>query len=180
MKKLLNKIFKKEEPKPKYPNLKWNEVAGVIIEKLDKESMLAIARMKSVDEMHGGMFFGMGIRNGYFLWHEDNPLVKSFNEELGVYHADDMSGIIIEHIWNTIHGVTRYDPIPTVNRYREHWGAYGCNMKGEKLENQPYKTIDQGEIHKWKCKSCGSPVLLDVSGNGRCKCTKSPSPWEQV
>ena len=41
--------------------------------------------------------WGMGIRNGYNLWH-DKALVK----ELGAEHPDDASMIIIKAVWKAL------------------------------------------------------------------------------
>jgi hypothetical protein len=40
-----------------------------------------------------------------------------------------------------------------------------------------YRTMAAVE---WQCNRCGEEVMEDVDGNGRCGCTKSPSPWEPI
>ena len=65
---------------------------------LPPEELVKIDAMKSEDEMtryHSGM--GRGIRNGWGLW-KRGPLAKHLNE-LGFYHPDDMSGVILKTFW---------------------------------------------------------------------------------
>jgi hypothetical protein len=96
---------------------------------MDEKSKQNILEVKSQQAM--SRFNGMGIRNYYGLW-QKNGLTKYFNEQLGVWHADDMSGILLEALWHRVHG-TIYDPFPTVERYKTHWAKSGTNMKGEKI-----------------------------------------------
>jgi hypothetical protein len=61
---------------------------------------------------------GMSIRNEWGLW-TDNNLVKWFNEK-GIFHADDMSGIVIESFWKKINN----HPIELekqIEEYKKHW-----------------------------------------------------------
>ena len=69
-----------------------------LLRHLPPEEIQRIRDMKSEDEMidyHLGL--GMGIRNGWSLW-AGSRLSRHFNK-LGVYHPDDMSGIILETFW---------------------------------------------------------------------------------
>ena len=80
------------------------------------------------DDMYGFHFgFGMGIRNYYGLWDPESPLHKWFHKELGVGHADDMSGIILEALWYRTKDL-QYDPSETIKGYTEHWAQYGLNL----------------------------------------------------
>ena len=51
-----------------------------------------------VNYHHG---FGTWIRNEFGLWH-DGKLVSYFNS-IGIYHADDMSGIILTSLHRSLH-----------------------------------------------------------------------------
>lgn len=42
--------------------------------------------------------WGMGIRNSWDLWSGSTPIAQHFNE-IGIFHPDDMSGIIIDSYW---------------------------------------------------------------------------------
>jgi hypothetical protein len=46
--------------------------------------------------------FGMSLRNDWGLW-SGSPL-KDFFKSVGVYHADDMSAIIIKSFWCNLNG----------------------------------------------------------------------------
>lgn len=46
--------------------------------------------------------YHLGLRNAWGLW-GGSPLAKSFNE-LGVYHPDDMSSVIIKSFWRHLNG----------------------------------------------------------------------------
>lgn len=41
---------------------------------------------------------GRKIRNDWHLWNSSSPLNKFFND-MGIFHADDMSGIILISFW---------------------------------------------------------------------------------
>lgn len=53
---------------------------------------------------HGGThhFLGRYLRNEWGLW-EGSALARWFNAQ-GIYHADDMSGIILESFWRRLNG----------------------------------------------------------------------------
>lgn len=58
-----------------------------------------------------GVHFGLGmqIRNDWSLWDIENPLVKWFDKEYGITHADDISGLILDCVWQDIKGLPRRD-----------------------------------------------------------------------
>jgi len=80
-------------------------------------------------ETHHG--FGTWLRNTLGLWHEGTP-VKYFNE-LGIYHADDMSGIILTSLHRKINNVD-IDLDKQVKGYRDYWE-----------ENRP--EVNQGNLN---------------------------------
>jgi len=77
---------------------------------------------------HPGL--GTWIRNNLELWY-DGPPVKYFND-IGIYHADDMSGIILTSLWRKYHKVD-IDLDGQVKEYRDHWEEYDPKVnKGER------------------------------------------------
>ena len=70
---------------------------------------------------------GMKLRNEWNLWEEDEnkkcDLVKFFNS-IGIYHADDMSSIILDSYKCLIEGKP-LDIESQVIAYKEHWKKYG-------------------------------------------------------
>lgn len=69
-----------------------------------------------VSELH--MFFGMNLRNMWGLW-KGSPLKTWFNER-GIYHADDMSGIILTSCYRKFKGL-EIDLDSQIKKYRDHW-----------------------------------------------------------
>lgn len=61
---------------------------------------------------------GMSLRNDWGLWH-GSVLAKHFNS-LGIYHADDMSGIIMESLIRKLRGQP-LDVEGQVKHYRDYW-----------------------------------------------------------
>ena len=63
-------------------------------------------------------YSGMGMRNGWGLW-GDSPLSRHFSR-MGIYHADDMSGIVCQVVSRKVRKVpVELDGI--VKYYRDYW-----------------------------------------------------------
>ena len=60
----------------------------------DKATVIDTAE-EDLIQFHNG--WGMGIRNGYNLWHN-----KALVKELGADHPDDASMIIIKAVWKAL------------------------------------------------------------------------------
>jgi len=78
--------------------------------------------------LHMGL--GMNLRNDWGLWH-DSPLAKWFNDH-NVWHADDMSGIILESYKRYLKG----DPIELESQaqyYDNYWKNQNIDIKAETL-----------------------------------------------
>jgi hypothetical protein len=61
---------------------------------------------------------GRSLRNGWKLWH--NSVLAQWFNTIGIYHADDMSGIIITSYWRAVNGV----PIELGQQaqyYKDYW-----------------------------------------------------------
>ncbi len=69
------------------------ECFPILKNNLQQEDLIFIKN--SIDEYENPFHFslGMQLRNEWRLWH-DSELAKWFNEK-GIFHADDMSGIIL-------------------------------------------------------------------------------------
>lgn len=63
--------------------------------------------------------YGQHIRNTWRLWTKEPPLVKWFNEK-GIYHADDMSGIILVSTYRKLNS-KEIDLENQIIHYREYW-----------------------------------------------------------
>lgn len=65
---------------------------------------------------------GMHMRNTWGLWH--NSVLAQWFKRRGIYHADDMSGIILDSFWRTINNKP-VDLAGQVAYYREFWKKQG-------------------------------------------------------
>jgi hypothetical protein len=65
---------------------------------------------------------GRYLRNTWGLWH-GSVLAKWF-EALGIYHADDMSGIVLESLWRSLTGKP-IDLDGQIEKYLEYWKRLG-------------------------------------------------------
>jgi hypothetical protein len=73
-------------------------------------------------EFHSG--FGRTLRNEWGLW-TDSELKRAFLEK-GIWHADDMSGILLESTFRILRG----EPVDLqgqINYYLEYWKKEGVN-----------------------------------------------------
>jgi hypothetical protein len=88
-----------------------------------------------ISKLH--MFFGRNIRNDWFLWwHEGHPydswpnempsIVKYFNN-IQIYHADDMSGIILTSVYRKFFGLD-LNLEEQISVYHDHWIKYSGNI----------------------------------------------------
>jgi len=91
---------------------------------------------------------GRSIRNDWGLWKEDSPLVKWFNEKK-IYHADDMSSIIIISFHRKINGKD-INLDNQIEKYIEYW----AEMK--RAKKTKYNFISS--------KKMGSKVNIKIDG----------------
>ena len=69
---------------------------------------------------------GMWLRNNWSLWDKETPLVKWFIKNLGLGHADDISGILYGMLWAAVRS-GKFDLDGEVERYKKHWAMYGVD-----------------------------------------------------
>jgi len=62
---------------------------------------------------------GRWMRNEWGLWDTKSKLSKEFNA-IGIFHADDMSGIILETAFRILNK-RPIDLVEQVNGYKEYW-----------------------------------------------------------
>jgi hypothetical protein len=74
------------------------------------------------------MSVGMSIRNDWGLWHH-SPLANWFNST-GIYHADDMSGILLESLQRHIKNED-IDLSGQVKYYQDFWATQGVDVKAQ-------------------------------------------------
>ena len=75
--------------------------------------------------------FGTNLRNKWGLWNEKSSLYKYF-KQMGIFHADDMSGIIMTSLWRDMHGKDlRLDE--QVRYYKDYWKNLKEKKNSEKV-----------------------------------------------
>ena len=72
---------------------------------------------------------GMYIRNQWNLWFE-SPLSLWFADK-GLYHADDMSGVISKAVWMSVNNRGMIDIKKEAESYAEYWREQGQDVKSQ-------------------------------------------------
>ncbi|MEW6378469.1 MAG: DUF6794 domain-containing protein [bacterium] len=83
---------------------------------------LVIDEIRNEKESTVRMFhYGLGtaIKNNWELWRAHSPLAQYFNR-LGIYHADDMSDIILTSFWRYLNNKP-LNVEELVKRYQKFW-----------------------------------------------------------
>ena len=109
-----------------YDNVPKNldEAIEIIIkDNCENDDFFKVLKM-SEDQAIGTLHFttGMNLRNTWGLWSEESPLYKYF-KNLGIFHADDMSGIIL----TSVHRKMNNKPIKLeeqIKYYQDYWKKY--------------------------------------------------------
>ncbi len=81
-----------------------------------KQKIIEMSENDFIANAHFGL--GMWIRNNWGLW-KGNELAKYFNS-IGIYHPDDMSGIILTSYYRELHGQD-WNVDKQVIYYQEYW-----------------------------------------------------------
>lgn len=108
-------MLNKKYPDNYIPKTLW-EALEYIMEDLSPVS-LNIIRHSDTEILHHNI--GRDMRNEWGLW-SGGELAKWFNAELGIYHPDDMSGIILESLKRTV----RQEDLKLdeqVKFYKDYW-----------------------------------------------------------
>lgn len=85
---------------------------------LPAEELDRIKSMPERDMIFYHSNLGRQLRNAWGLW--TGSRLQSFFHDLGLQHADDMSGVILTSFWRHVHG----EPIrldEQIARYRQYW-----------------------------------------------------------
>jgi hypothetical protein len=75
---------------------------------------------------------GRWIRNNWGLWSGESKLAEWF-KSLGIEHADDMSGIVLDSFWRHLHDKP-LDVEGQVAHYQAHW----ARMKAAEGQEQQH------------------------------------------
>lgn len=100
-----------------------NEAVSILTEAI--ESSRDRESLKDPVIHHFG--FGMYLRNSWSLWDRETIIVQWFKKNLGLVHADDISGTILEALACSIKGED-FDPIAHAQTYIDHWKKIGVDL----------------------------------------------------
>lgn len=91
------------------------------LNKIFDDSTKAEIKKKTEDQFSSESHFGIGkwIRNNWQLWNDDSKLSKYFHH-LGIYHPDDMSGIILDSYHRSLLGKD-IQLNEQIKYYQEYW-----------------------------------------------------------
>ncbi|MDA3882482.1 MAG: hypothetical protein PF481_04320 [Bacteroidales bacterium] len=96
----------------------------------------------SEDEFLAGAHFGLGmwIRNNWGLW-KGQELAKYFNS-IGIYHPDDMSGIILTSYYRELHGQD-WKIDEQIQYYQDYWKKSNEHFQKLKTDTAYQKMIQE-------------------------------------
>ena len=98
----------------------FSELDKIIDSSDEKDWFKNSTEEKVVGLTHHG--FGSQLRNQWKLWEKDSKMSKYFST-LGVWHADDMSGIIITSYHRHINNI-KVDLKGQIEQYTNFWNEY--------------------------------------------------------
>jgi hypothetical protein len=108
-----------------------DEAVDMVVVALEPEDMEFIKSHEAVDAHHT---VGRGLRNAWSLWDKETVLVQWFKENYKIFHADDLSGVILSSVWAKVRG-EKYDIQADITEFHEHWKRQGVDPEtGETLE----------------------------------------------
>ena len=108
-----------------------HEAVDSVIDQLTEKDIKFI-KENSDNTAHFGL--GRFMHNEWGLWDKDAILPTYFRDAYKIWHADDMSGLILHGVWCKVRDVqTEYGKV--VVRYHTHWKGYGLDPHtGEKID----------------------------------------------
>lgn len=71
-------------------------------------------------------FGGMALRNAWQLWHAGTPLHDHFLTRFKLWHADDMSGLLLDEAFAVSKGVS-FDRQAKIDHFHDHWRKAGLD-----------------------------------------------------
>ncbi|MCH5598099.1 DUF6794 domain-containing protein [Niabella ginsengisoli] len=112
-----------------------------------KQQILAMTEDQFIGNSHFGL--GIWIRNNWRLW-KDGDLSKYFNS-IGIYHPDDMSGIILTSYYRQLKGQDR-NLDEQVKCYQDYWKASTEHLNRLKNDTTYQRQIRQSQDSLQKAK----------------------------
>ena len=107
------------------------------------DSFKNTAEEDAVIDQHFGM--GMFLRNNLLRHHDDSEQIQGFFAELGIYHFDYISSIILTSYHRTINGKD-IQLQSQVDEVHEYWKPIqDCDLKMDSLARETYKKFEIGD-----------------------------------
>lgn len=109
-----------------------------------KQKIIAMTEDEFIASAHMGL--GMWVRNNWGLW-KGNELAESFNS-IGIYHPDDMSGIILTSYYRELHE-QEWKVDEQVKYYQDYWKKSNENFQKLETDTAYQKMIQakQDSLH---------------------------------
>lgn len=99
----------------------------LLISKMSKEDIEEV-KSRNLSLISHHFSIGMQLRNEWGLW--SGSELRDFFFDLGIFHADDMSAIILTKAEKVIRG-EQFDFEKEKARYDKHWADLGINPEQE-------------------------------------------------
>lgn len=103
-----------------------------------KQKILVMTEEEFVAESHFGL--GMWIRNNWGLW-KGKELAKYFNS-IGIFHPDDMSGIILTSYYRDLHG-QEWRVEEQVSYYQDYWKKSSEHIQKTETDTSYQRMVDE-------------------------------------
>lgn len=92
---------------------------------------------------------GMAMRNDWNFWDPESAMHKEFRDRFGLWHADDMSGLISAEVEATVKKQP-FDRKAHILSYHRHWRQYSLNpYTGNEIKDEP-ETEEQKQAFEEK------------------------------
>jgi hypothetical protein len=117
LKRIINDLFKRHKPGRGIQPKTIEEAMKFLHETDLAQQMRGCRSMHDMPGLHHTV--GMSLRNQWGLWH-GSELAKYFVQVMGLTHADDMSGLLLEKLFAEVHGKP-FIAGKLAFKYQSHW-----------------------------------------------------------
>lgn len=118
------------------------EAVRAIVGHLDEESLKMIKSLNAeTARAMGHHGIGLWIRNNWGLNAKTGPLYRWAVENLGLYHADDISSVVVHCVWADLSRNER-NLNKLIQSMKDHWGGLGYELDGS--FTNPIELLRQG------------------------------------
>lgn len=150
------RLFRKKKAPTRQPR-DLNDALNMLEASFGPEGLAQMRNMSSEEfstAIHMGT--GMSVRNNWHLWwYEDHgyeawpkkkPGLVAYFNSLGIYHADDISGILMKSFYRRVTGKP-IDVEGQLPRYKNHWKGYGYKNGIYTPGQEPTEIPDESRFH---------------------------------